>query len=152
MKYRFFIGVFLFLSISLTMASQAQAFSNEGLSYDKRLSNYSYPFKVENFGFQSQNKSLEMSYMYLFGTGNEQNVVLLHGKNFNGAYWEETARFLSNQGYNVLMPDQIGFGKSSKPKDYQYSFSALARNTKQLMTYLNRSLSLKSIREAKTFF
>jgi pimeloyl-ACP methyl ester carboxylesterase len=137
MKYSFFINLSLFLSLSLTIASQVQAFSNEGLSYDKRLSNYSYPFKTERFRFQSQNKSLEMSYMYLSGTDKKRSVVLLHGKNFNGAYWEETALFLRNQGYNVLMPDQIGFGKSSKPKDYQYSFSALSRNTKQLMAYLN---------------
>ena len=27
------------------------------------------------------------------------------------------------------MPDQIGFGKSSKPHDYQFSFSQLAYNT-----------------------
>lgn len=34
------------------------------------------------------------------------------------------------------MPDPVGFGKSSKPKDYQYSFSTLAHNTQLLMDSL----------------
>jgi pimeloyl-ACP methyl ester carboxylesterase len=64
-------------------------------------------------------------------------VVLLHGKNFNGAYWQSTANYLHKQGYGVLIPDQIGFGKSSKPLDYQYSFAALASHTKALMSSLD---------------
>ena len=39
-------------------------------------------------------------------------ITLLHGKNFNGAYWEETANFLHEKGFGILIPDQIGFGKS----------------------------------------
>ncbi|MGD9971053.1 MAG: alpha/beta fold hydrolase [Sulfuricurvum sp.] len=54
----------------------------------------------------------------------------------NGAYWKETADFLHQQGFSVLIPDQLGFGKSSKPTDYQYSFGALAHNTKALMESL----------------
>lgn len=34
------------------------------------------------------------------------------------------------------MPDQIGFGKSTKPEFYQYSFHQLAQNTKQLLDQL----------------
>lgn len=63
-------------------------------------------------------------------------MTLLHGKNFNGAYWEETARHLQKKGFNVLVPDQVGFGKSSKPTDYQYSFAVLASKTKALMKSL----------------
>jgi pimeloyl-ACP methyl ester carboxylesterase len=33
----------------------------------------------------------------------------------------------------VLAPDQVGFGKSSKPAHYQYSFQQLARNTRDLL-------------------
>jgi pimeloyl-ACP methyl ester carboxylesterase len=66
-------------------------------------------------------------------------VTLLHGKNFIADYWTNTARYLSSLGYGVLIPDQIGFGKSSKPVNYQYSFAVLAQNTHALMT----SLSIK---------
>jgi len=68
--------------------------------------------------------------------GNGKAVLLLHGKNFGGAYWDSTAKALTQQGYRVIMPDQIGFGKSSKPATLQYSFQLLARNTKALLDTL----------------
>ncbi len=108
------------------------------ISYDKNLTGYKYPFKVKNYKFQSQGKNLEMAYMHLMSNHSSKKVVtLLHGKNFNGAYWEETAKTLHDKGYEVIIPDQIGFGKSSKPTDYQYSFEALANNTKNLLVSLN---------------
>ena len=54
-------------------------------------------------------------------------MVLLHGKNFYGSYWENTIQALAAQGYRVIVPDQIGFGKSSKP-DIAYSFDLLAKH------------------------
>ena len=37
----------------------------------------------------------------------------------------------------MIIPDQIGFGKSSKPDYYQYSFSQLASNTQSLLKSLD---------------
>jgi pimeloyl-ACP methyl ester carboxylesterase len=70
------------------------------------------------------------------GSGNGKAVLLLHGKNFSGAYWKNTIRFLTENGYRVIVPDQIGFGKSSKP-NIHYSFHALAANTRKLLETLN---------------
>ena len=67
---------------------------------------------------------------------NGQNVLLLHGKNFTSAYWEETAKSLAKAGYRVIMPDQIGFGKSDKPDHLQYSFQMLAYQTATLLERL----------------
>ncbi|WP_232787415.1 alpha/beta fold hydrolase [Spongiibacter nanhainus] len=107
-------------------------------SYDAQLSDYAYPFAVKTFQLRSQNQALQMAYMYLPAKGERKGVItLLHGKNFNGAYWQDSALFLSEQGFDVLMPDQIGFGKSSKPTDYQYSFAALANNTRALLDKLD---------------
>ena len=39
----------------------------------------------------------------------------------------------------MLIPDQIGFGKSSKPLNYQYTFETLALNTRKLLDSLNIS-------------
>jgi pimeloyl-ACP methyl ester carboxylesterase len=64
-------------------------------------------------------------------------MVLLHGKNFSGYYWEQVANDLLKRKYRVIIPDQIGFGKSSKPDYYQYSFGQLALNTKLLLDSLN---------------
>jgi len=63
-------------------------------------------------------------------------VLLLHGKNFSGAYWKETAEALADDGYRVVMPDQIGFGKSSKPAHYHFTFHQLATNTHALLKSL----------------
>jgi pimeloyl-ACP methyl ester carboxylesterase len=67
---------------------------------------------------------------------NGKNVMLFHGKNFNGAYWETTIEALTSEGYRVIVPDQIGFGKSSKPDHFQYSFHLLAQNTRNLLDTL----------------
>jgi pimeloyl-ACP methyl ester carboxylesterase len=42
-------------------------------------------------------------------------VVLLHGKNYFGAYWTGVIDALRREGYRVLVPDLIGWGKSTKP-------------------------------------
>jgi len=102
-----------------------------------RLENYQYPFPVQIFAFEGQQQDLEMAYMDLQPEGDAKaTVVLLHGKNFSGAYWEETAKALTTAGYRVLMPDQIGFGKSSKPEHYQFTFAQLASNTNALLKHL----------------
>jgi len=62
--------------------------------------------------------------------------VLLHGKNFCGATWERQIADLTGAGYRVIAPDQIGFCKSSKPRGYQFSFQALAQNTRALLASL----------------
>ncbi len=113
-------------------------FSQEKLkNLDATLSNYEYPFEVKYLNFKSQNQDLIMAYMdVLPKKSNGKSVLLLHGKNFNGAYWKQTATELSKLGYRVIIPDQIGFGKSSKPSYYQYSFHQLAQNTKQILDEL----------------
>lgn len=98
------------------------------------LTNYQYPFEVHFKDLNSQKQNLKMAYMDVQPKkANGKTVMLLHGKNFNGAYWEKTAKDLSAQGFRVIIPDQIGFGKSSKPQSYQFSFAQLASNTKAVL-------------------
>lgn len=110
--------------------------THSSLKYDSELSAVNYPFRVQDFSFSSQNQQLTMRYMYLKKPEHKKNIVLLHGKNFSGAYWESTALWLFKNGYNVVIPDQIGFGKSTKPKNYQFSFAALSNNTFNLLDQL----------------
>lgn len=101
---------------------------------DATLSNYQYPFEVYFKDLNSQKQNLKMAYMDVKPQkSNGKTVMLLHGKNFNGAYWEKTAKDLSAKGFRVIIPDQIGFGKSSKPQSYQFSFAQLASNTKAVL-------------------
>lgn len=101
---------------------------------DAMLSEYQYPYEVHFKDLKSQDNNLKMAYMDVKPQkGNGKTILLLHGKNFNGAYWERTAKDLSEKGFRVIIPDQIGFGKSSKPHSYQFSFSQLAENTKAVL-------------------
>lgn len=105
---------------------------------DIELANYEYPYEVSVLNLKVQDQDLQMSYMDVKPSQyNGKNIVLLHGKNFNGAYWETTIKALTKEGYRVIVPDQIGFGKSTKPLHFHYTFQQLARNTKELLDTLN---------------
>ena len=104
---------------------------------DAELGSVKYPFRVSFKHLQSQDQQLKMAYMDARPEKpNGQTIVLLHGKNFNGYYWEQTAKELLATGFRVIMPDQIGFGKSSKPNQYQFSFHQLADNTLTILDSL----------------
>lgn len=104
---------------------------------DAMLSEYQYPYEVHYKNLKSQDNDLKMAYMDVKPQkANGKTILLLHGKNFNGAYWERTAKDLSERGFRVIIPDQIGFGKSSKPHSYQFSFSQLAENTNAVLDEL----------------
>jgi pimeloyl-ACP methyl ester carboxylesterase len=131
-KHTFFILAGL-LSVSMSFA-QADELKSLGIN----LENYEYPFEVKYLTVNNQNQSFQMAYMDVQpAKPNGKSIVLLHGKNFNGAYWEETAnRLAAEEGFRVIIPDQLGFGKSSKPESYQYSFQQLALNTLAILDTL----------------
>ncbi|MES2574782.1 MAG: alpha/beta hydrolase [Bacteroidota bacterium] len=104
---------------------------------DKDLTTVTYPFEVKFHSFQSQGQALKMAYLDVAPTNkNGKTILLLHGKNFNTAYWGQTIKELNKKGFRVIAPDQIGFGKSTKPEHYQYSFQQLASNTKAILDNL----------------
>jgi pimeloyl-ACP methyl ester carboxylesterase len=104
---------------------------------DINLTNYQYPYPVHLIRLHIQGDTLTMAYMDVMPSKvNGHVVMLLHGKNFNGAYWGETAKILAENGYRVIIPDQIGFGKSSKPQHIQYTFQLLCQNTKAILDTL----------------
>ncbi|GAA0411286.1 alpha/beta hydrolase [Cocleimonas flava] len=113
-----------------------QVLAEETLKYNKELDGFEYPFEVSTFEFNSQQQVLKMRYMDVGDKDSDKIIVLLHGKNFSGYYWEKVAKDLLKKKYRVIMPDQIGFGKSSKPDYYQYSFGQLGLNTKSLLDSL----------------
>jgi pimeloyl-ACP methyl ester carboxylesterase len=104
---------------------------------DINLENYQYPYPVKFLKLHNQLQELQMAYMDVRPANyNGKNIILLHGKNFNGAYWRSTIAALSTAGFRVIVPDQVGFGKSTKPKAFQYTFQQLALNTKTLLDTL----------------
>jgi pimeloyl-ACP methyl ester carboxylesterase len=103
------------------------------------LENYDYPHPVAFKAFTVSGQDVRMAYMDVRPEARERGVVVLfHGKNFFGAYWKDTITALNRAGYRTIVPDQIGFGKSSKPA-IPYSFHAMASQTKALLDELGVS-------------
>lgn len=106
--------------------------------YGPQLQGFDYPYPVQHFSLNSQQQQLEMAYLDVpAAKPNGKVALLLHGKNFCAATWQGSIEALTAAGYRVIAPDQIGFCKSSKPKQYQFSFQQLAVNTKALLDKLN---------------
>ena len=104
--------------------------------YGADLQRFDYPAPVHWFEAPWGAGTLRMAYLDIAPTAkpNGRTIVLLHGKNFCAATWYDTAVALAAAGFRVITPDQVGFCKSSKPADYQYSFVALADLTLKLLT------------------
>ncbi|WP_024508991.1 alpha/beta hydrolase [Bradyrhizobium sp. ARR65] len=104
--------------------------------YGIALEGYPYPYPVNLLPLVNDGEQLRMAYMDVApNQPNGRTVVLLHGRNFPASYWAPVIKVLSEAGYRVVVPDQIGFGKSSKPMG-ELHFDTLARNTIALLDHL----------------
>ncbi|OYX74476.1 MAG: alpha/beta hydrolase [Rhizobiales bacterium 32-66-11] len=128
-----------FAATGLLLALSAlPAAAQSGVAYGPELEGFDYPYPVGRFDFTSQRQPLHMAYMDVKPQqANGRTIVLLHGKNFCGATWEGVIAPLTKAGYRVVVPDQVGFCKSSKPQDYQFSLHQLAANTHALLAQLD---------------
>jgi pimeloyl-ACP methyl ester carboxylesterase len=100
------------------------------------LENVKYPYPVSFMPFTVEGQDVRMAYMDVKpAVANGKTVMLFHGKNFGGYYWGNVVKALTGKGYRVIVPDQIGFGKSSKPFIH-YSFHQMARFNKKLLDTL----------------
>lgn len=96
-----------------------------------------YPYPVSTLPLTLYGQDVRMAYMDVppAGTPNGRTVVLLHGMNFGGFYFAGVIEVLRKEGFRVVVPDQIGFGRSSKPI-IPYNFHDMAANTHKLLLSL----------------
>lgn len=96
-----------------------------------------YPQPVSYFSLVLYGHDVRMGYMDVppAGVPNGHTVVLLHGNNFAGFYFGGPIDALRKEGFRVVVPDQIGYGRSSKPV-IPYNFHDMARNTRLLLQSL----------------
>jgi len=114
--------------------SAAEGIPREPYGID--LEGFPYPYPVNLLPLVNDGEPLLMAYMDVGpAQANGRVVVLLHGRNFPSSYWAPVIKTLTEAGYRVVVPDQIGFGKSSKPSG-ELHFDALARNTIALLDAL----------------
>ncbi len=133
---RFFyaISAALLLILPSLPASAAEPAPREPYGID--LEGFAYPYPVNLLPLINDGEQLRMAYMDVApAQPNGRVVVLLHGRNFPSSYWAPVIKTLSEAGYRVIVPDQIGFGKSSKPTG-ELHFDTLTRNTVALLDHL----------------
>jgi pimeloyl-ACP methyl ester carboxylesterase len=101
------------------------------------LEDVPYPYPVKYMVFTLEGQDVRMAHMDVppAGSPNGRSVVLLHGMNFFGEAWTSTIEVLRKEGFRVIVPDQIGYGRSSKPI-LHYSISTHAANTRRLLEHL----------------
>lgn len=128
----------LFLFFGLLSFFSASAQIPDTLSIT--LENVPYAYSTHLLPLKIEGQDVKMAYMDIkpTGTANGRAVILFHGKNFGGYYWTNVIKALTAKGFRVIVPDQIGFGKSSKPFIH-YSFHQLASNNKKLLDTLGIS-------------
>jgi pimeloyl-ACP methyl ester carboxylesterase len=97
-----------------------------------------YPYPSSYLPLTLYGQEVRMAYMDVApqGRANGHAVVLLHGNNFAGFYFGVVIDALRQEGFRVIVPDQIGYGRSSKPI-IPYYLADMARNTRALLKSLN---------------
>lgn len=97
-----------------------------------------YPYPSSYLPLTLYGQDVRLAYMDVApsGAANGHTVVLFHGNNFAGFYFGNIIDALRKEGFRVVVPDQIGYGRSSKPI-IPYSFNDMARNTHTLLQRLN---------------
>jgi pimeloyl-ACP methyl ester carboxylesterase len=96
-----------------------------------------YPFPVSYLPLTLYGQDVRIAFMDVppLGQANGHVVVLFHGNNFAGFYFGSTVETLRKEGFRVIAPDQIGYGRSSKPI-IPYNFHDMARNTHLILESL----------------
>ena len=102
-----------------------------------------YPYPSSYLSLRLYGQDVRMAYMNVAPQGqpNGHTVVLLHGNNFAGFYFGVVIDALRKEGFRVIVPDQIGYGRSSKPI-MPYNLADMARNTRAILQSLNISRAM----------
>jgi pimeloyl-ACP methyl ester carboxylesterase len=127
----------LIAALVLALAVAVPSLSRAAEPYGIGLEGFPYPHPVSILPLSEDEDALRMAYMDVkpAGAANGRSVLLLHGRNFPSSYWETVITALTGAGYRVIVPDQVGFGKSSKPLS-ALSFDMLAAHTVKLLDHL----------------
>jgi pimeloyl-ACP methyl ester carboxylesterase len=123
--------------LAVLLLAMAPAALRAAEPYGIGLEGFAYPYPVSLLPLPSDGEVLQLAYMDVApaGPANGRAVLLLHGRNFPASYWEPAIKALAAAGYRIIVPDQIGFGKSSKPL-FALSFDRMARHSVALLDRL----------------
>ncbi len=137
------VSTLVFAALSATAAAAAQTPAQVPAPADLKPGSINcedcpYPYPTSYLPLTLYGQDVRMAFMDVApaSTPNGHTVVLLHGNNFAGFYFGGPIDALRTEGFRVIVPDQMGYGRSSKPI-IPYSFNDWARNTRLLLQHLN---------------
>lgn len=133
-----FMTVLLSLAVSVTTIAEppSEAPADWG-PISSTMEEIPYPYPVHYLDVKNFGLDLKLAYMDAppVGRANGQTVMMFHGMNFAGLAFEPTIKALTEAGFRVIVPDRIGYGRSSKP-DMPYNLHVFASNAKALLDHL----------------
>ena len=141
MKNTFFSALLVLLVMRAGLLAQQNRPAASALADVKpgsiNCEDVAYPYATSSLSITLYGQELRISYMDVppLGQPNGHTVVLLHGNNFAGFYFGGPIDAIRKEGFRVIAPDQIGYGRSSKPI-MPYNFSDMARNTRLILQSL----------------
>ena len=96
---------------------------------------YAYP--VEYLPLTMYGRDVRMAYLDVPPAGQPSGltVMLFHGMNFGGFYFCGPIEILRKEGFRVVVPEPIGFGRSSKPI-IPYNFHDMVLNSRRFLQSL----------------
>lgn len=96
-----------------------------------------YPYPASYLPMTLYGQDVRMAFMDVApqGTANGKTVMIFHGNNFAGFYFGNIIDALRKEGFRVVVTDQIGYGRSSKPI-IPYSLNDMARNSRAVLQSL----------------
>ena len=126
--------------LATTVSAQTRPAPPDAKPMSPTLEDVPYPYPVHYLPLVLYGHEVRLAFMDVPPSTPAigRSVVLLHGMNFYGEYWSVTIEALRKEGFRVVVPDQIGFGRSSKPI-IPYTLSDMASNTRALLASLGIS-------------
>ena len=113
------------------------------LSEEKNFNDYQQlrlnALDISNYPSEEKQYTLDSDVVisYLFSEGpKDLTVLFLHGLGSSKSCFLEAFNFEELKSYKLLLPDLIGHGHSSTPKDFSYSMQEQATCLKQLLDNL----------------
>jgi pimeloyl-ACP methyl ester carboxylesterase len=96
-----------------------------------------YPYPSSYLPLTLYGQDVRMAYMDVApqGAANGHTVMIFHGHNFGGFYFGNIVEALRKEGFRVIVVDQIGYGRSSKPI-IPYNLNDMARNSRAILQSL----------------
>jgi pimeloyl-ACP methyl ester carboxylesterase len=109
------------------------------LAYDKAMVEEMLLGQEQIAGLQRHEVTIEGQKLFYLDNGNTkgtQTVVFVHGFGDSSLSWTFFARIFRSGTYRVIVPDLLGFGRSARPADGDYSYAGQSRRLFALLKSL----------------